>query len=233
MRISKPRTLAAVGICFMTIPGVFSAEIIVACSASPVSNLSLASPNATSAITCPQFNAALGTLNEFVLFNNVLSPTPNFSGSLTIFNQTATAFSGNVAVIEEWQLTTLAAVSTMKMGNTPYAPFNLAAGATGTFPFTFNLQSIILSATTQTLGLAALTGTGSVHAGDIAVTSRLDSAFALQITAYDLSAPVNASIVYRYTPGTPTPGVPTPEPSTWSLAAGGILAMLCVAKRKR
>lgn len=184
-------------------------------------------PNDLSAITCPQFNPAQGTLTSYVLFDDVTRNPGPITGSLTITNIGATISQKRGSILENWQLTTFAGISTAQTGSNPFtAPVNLAPGATGSFALLAGSNNgIILPATAQTAGLSFLIGTGTVHAGDIAVTSRDPGQDGtLVLVDYAISASVDASIVYRFQL--------VPEPSMFALAASGA-GLLFLANRMR
>ena len=100
MNFSHSLRLAWIGCLLLFAPHVFGAEIVVVCTASPVAALTAGVPNGLSAITCPQFNPAQGTLTSYVLFDDVTRNPGPITGSLTITNIGATISQKRGSILE-------------------------------------------------------------------------------------------------------------------------------------
>ena len=218
-----PARLGLLGSFILVSNAAFGASIIVNCTTSGIPTLTSGSPSATSAVTCGQFNGALGTLTQYTILNGAGAPLTIPSGSITIQNPTSSALSGAAGVIEEWQLSTFAGFVAGKVGTDLVSAINLGPNATGTFIVT-PPSAIALTSGPLSSGLASLIGIGTFHIADVAVTIRLDLSTAGTVQSYSVNGPVDGiSVVYSFNN--------TPEPSTLSLAGAG--ALLLALRRAR
>ena len=231
-------------VCSFAITSAASADIIILnCTSSGPVTVTAAARTAAQTLTCPQFNPSQGTLNNYsiAVVNGPTAIGLPFSGSFTLQNTGSSPVnfpysSGNVG-INAGTVATLtidhfpgqSAVSFSGPGQVLAAPISIAPGASAQFSVARFIPPFA-AAFNSTSSIGSYIGIGSfqVPVSFGSTTNGPSAMIAPNLVVTDWSMVLDAAgiqMIYAYTPASATP-----EPSTLSLALGGI-GLFCAARR--